>query len=1192
MNLRTNYLTAFIAGIAVMVLTFTTFVVGNVSARAADEILPGPAPVQQRASTDMTADSLPTAQIDSGVVWTQVMSGNIVYAGGSFSNARPPGAAPGTNLVPRSNILAYDITTGELTSFAPKINGTVKSLAVSPDRKRLYVGGTFNNADGQTRWNLAAFDIPSGNLVSGFRGSVGGSYVNAIAVTDSAVYVGGLIGAGNGVARRGFAAFNVNGDLLGWAPTADLQIDAMTLTPNKDKLIVAGRFSTVNDVSQRGLAALDLTTGALLPWEAPNVVKNGWNSGNNAGKAGIWGLAVDENAVYGTGWVFADVATGNLEGTFSADPSSGDIRWIADCHGDHYGVYSDGKTVYTTSHEHACESVGGVVEKQPVNMRNASAMTAAPKGTLSRSPHVSSIYKDWSGWPAPAFVGWWPDWYTGNVMGQAGYSIVGNGSFMSVGGEFVGVNGGRQDGLARFSSNPAGGAKQAPRLSGTNWAPTAKSNASGTVRVSIPSNWDRDDIDLTYRLIRVGEATAVDTKKGTSTFWDLPTISLTDSGLTAGSSQRYYVTATDGDGNNVSSSQVSVQVSNAAPSEYRSAVLDDGATLFWPLGGDAATAAEDWAGDNRGTVGSGVGSVTPGGITDANSSASTFNGSSSGIVATSRPSPVGPAFTTELWFKSDTRRGGKLLGYGSSQTGLSSNYDRHVYMRNDGYIVFGTYPGSSKIVTSALPYNDGDWHYLAAAQGANGMRLYVDGKEVAADAGTVSAQSYSGYWRLGGDNLNGWPNAPSSNYFDGDLDEFAVYDRALTQAEVATHYALGAGIEAPTAAFETQVSDLEATFDASASTAGNGGTISGYNWNFGDGSENASGLTTSHAYAAPGTYEVELSVTNEHGLSGSTTKSITVNAPHAVPVAEIGHEASGLSVAFDGTGSSAADGATVTGYAWEFGDGGTSSEAKPVHVYGEAGSYPVKLVVTDSTGAKSDEGSCDGGGFHAKPVGAFSVQRSELSVTVDAGASKASDGATMSYAWDWGDGSSAGSGVEAEHAYAVAGSYEVVLTVTDSLGATAVTKTVDVAAHAVPVAEIGHEASGLSVAFDGTGSSAADGATVTGYAWEFGDGGTSSEAKPVHVYGEAGSYPVKLVVTDSTGAKSDEAAATVEVSRKPVGAFSVQRSELSVTVDAGASKASDGATMSYAWDWGDGSSAGSGVEAEHAYAVAGSTKLF
>ncbi len=51
----------------------------------------------------------------------------------------------------------------------------------------------------------------------------------------------------------------------------------------------------------------------------------------------------------------------------------------------------------------------------------------------------------------------------------------------------------------------------------------------------------------------------------------------------------------------------------------------------------------------------------------------------------------------------------------------------------------------------------------------------------------------------------------------------------------------------------------------------------------------------------------------------------------------------------------------------------------------------------------------------------------------------------MSYAWDWGDGSSAGSGVEAEHAYAVAGSYEVVLTVTDSLGATStVTKTVEV----------------------------------------------------------------------------------------------------------------------------------------------------
>src|SRR3954452_11528485 len=66
----------------------------------------------------VTADPLPTVQID-GVVWSQVIVGNTVYATGSFTKARPAGAALGAaSSVPRSNLLAYNLTTGALiTSF-------------------------------------------------------------------------------------------------------------------------------------------------------------------------------------------------------------------------------------------------------------------------------------------------------------------------------------------------------------------------------------------------------------------------------------------------------------------------------------------------------------------------------------------------------------------------------------------------------------------------------------------------------------------------------------------------------------------------------------------------------------------------------------------------------------------------------------------------------------------------------------------------------------------------------------------------------------------------------------------------------------------------------------------------------------------------------------------------------------------
>src|SRR3954468_20964313 len=89
----------------------------------------GPAPIEQRSASTVTADPLPTVQIASGIVWSQAVVGDIVYVGGLFENARPAGAAPGQNLTPRKNLLAYNIKTGELiTSFAPKLNGQIKVL--------------------------------------------------------------------------------------------------------------------------------------------------------------------------------------------------------------------------------------------------------------------------------------------------------------------------------------------------------------------------------------------------------------------------------------------------------------------------------------------------------------------------------------------------------------------------------------------------------------------------------------------------------------------------------------------------------------------------------------------------------------------------------------------------------------------------------------------------------------------------------------------------------------------------------------------------------------------------------------------------------------------------------------------------------------------------------------------------------
>ena len=125
-------------------------------------------PADPKTPVTVTADSLPTAQHD-GVAWQAAVIGNTVYVAGQFSNARPFGAAPGTQLTARRNILAFDITTGRLiTGFAPVLNAQALAVAASPDGSRLYIGGDFTSVNGVQRWRVAALDPVSGSLIGSF----------------------------------------------------------------------------------------------------------------------------------------------------------------------------------------------------------------------------------------------------------------------------------------------------------------------------------------------------------------------------------------------------------------------------------------------------------------------------------------------------------------------------------------------------------------------------------------------------------------------------------------------------------------------------------------------------------------------------------------------------------------------------------------------------------------------------------------------------------------------------------------------------------------------------------------------------------------------------------------------------------------------------------------------------------------
>ena len=828
-------------------------------------------PIAQRSAQGVTADGLPTVQID-GVVWSEAVVGNTVYAGGSFANARPAGAAPGTSLTPRSNLLSFDLTTGNLnTSFAPSLNAQAMVVTASPDGSRIYVGGSFTTADGQQRDRIAAYSTATGQLISSFAPNLDAT-VNAITATNTTVYVGGNFSTANGVARSRLAAFSAaDGSLLGWAPTADDSVKAMVLTPDDSRVIVGGMFLNINGSPAEGLAALDATTGTLLPWAATNLIKEG-GSGSQ-----VSDLSTDGTAIYGTGWAYgSNIST--LEGGWSADPDTGNINWIENCWGDTYGIFGVNGAVYEVSHHHACQTLGGYPDTNPRVFHQSMAFTAQATGTLGHDIGNPDPAPDMYGDPAPSIINWFPDTDNGTYTGlnEGTWSVSGNSQYVVEGGEFLHVNGVAQQGLVRFAVPSIAPDKQGPMVTGSQFVPSLVSLTPGTVRVAFQTNWDRDDKTLNYQVIRNGNtANPVWTATADSEFWNRPTIGFTDTGLTPGATYQYRVFVSDGDGNLVKGDTATITVpATTSQTAYDRQVIADGASSYWPLDEASGTVFYDNAGFNDMDATAGVTRGVAGPASGENGSA--FDGASDGTSATRTAVPGPDVLTLSAWVKTTTTSGGKIVGFGDAQTGTSSNYDRHLYLDNSGHVWFGVYNGTTSTLESAKPINDGQWHQVVATLGPNGMALYVDGQQVASRSDVTQGQAYNGYWRIGGDNLNGWPSQPSSNFLAGSIADVAIFPAVLTGATIANEYTVAEN-PPPSAAFTSSANLLTASFDGSGSSVP-GGSIASYSWDFGDGSPAGSGATPQHTYAAPGTYQVTLTVTSNQGPTSSVTHAVTVTS--------------------------------------------------------------------------------------------------------------------------------------------------------------------------------------------------------------------------------------------------------------------------------------------------------------------------
>jgi PKD repeat protein len=270
----------------------------------------------------------------------------------------------------------------------------------------------------------------------------------------------------------------------------------------------------------------------------------------------------------------------------------------------------------------------------------------------------------------------------------------------------------------------------------------------------------------------------------------------------------------------------------------------------------------------------------------------------------------------------------------------------------------------------------------------------------------------------------------------------------------------------------------------------------------------------------PGVYNANLTVQDDDGASYKITKSVTITnlPPDANFTFSPSDPEKNEIIQFVDTSTD--PNGPISSWLWDFGDGTTSTIQHPTHAYPAIDTYTVTLKVWDGDGG-TDTFSKIVVVINIAPDAEFSFTPDEAQideVVTFTDQSTDADGTIVSWEWDFGDGSTS-TDQNPTHSYSEPGSYTVTLIVFDEQGdSDGVTKTI-VVVNQPPEAGFTYlpkvPKAGETVSFTDE-STDPDGSIVT-WKWDFGDGTTSKETNPDHVYQSPGTYTVKLKVYDEYG---------------------------------------------------------------------------
>ncbi|MEM7105431.1 MAG: PKD domain-containing protein [Bacteroidota bacterium] len=313
------------------------------------------------------------------------------------------------------------------------------------------------------------------------------------------------------------------------------------------------------------------------------------------------------------------------------------------------------------------------------------------------------------------------------------------------------------------------------------------------------------------------------------------------------------------------------------------------------------------------------------------------------------------------------------------------------------------------------------------------------------------------------------------------------------------------------------------------------GDILSWTWDFDDNSTSDENNPV-HLFNGGGAFDVELLIEDENGCTDSTTQTVLWAPSTVIDVTPIDPQGCTPHTVFFQNNSF-----PIIGYDifWDFGDGATSTTESPTHTYTETGIYDVTLTVISPLGCLSEMVFEDFITVDTIPTADFSwnLDDCEDGLLNFRDESLQNGGFVNGWSWNFGDGNFSDL-QNPSHAYEFQGTYMVSLQVTDENGCTDMIEQevtwwppsrIDIAVDDY-LGCIPHPVQFIN------NSDPLDNYDVF---WEFGDGNTSTEVEPAHIYESSGNYDVTISITTPTGCTTTETVNNmVRVMEKPVAAFS------------------------------------------------------